>query len=187
MQHYKNVSAIRNPHDLLFQIGSKVAKAIQSRDQGIAVQNSWNGVGFSLCGQKMVAQLGEIVEILPVPAYTRIYGSDAWLMGVANVRGALITMIDLEKFCGSTLSGNKQNFRVLVVQDGFSKIGLVVKNIFGLKSFDVNKFERADVSADEVFAKYIDGQIHAQSASSNSEKWMRFSIEDFVGEEQIGS
>lgn len=187
MQYYKNVSAIKNPNDLLFQIGEKVSKSIRAREHGVAIQQTWGGIGFSLCGQKMVSQLGEIIEILPMPSYTKVHGAESWMMGVTNVRGALVTLIDLEKLCGSSLTSNRQKMRVLVVQDGYTRIGLVVKNVFGLQSFNVNDFTSHDDHSQELFSKYVDGEIMSTSASGHKkEKWYRFSMQKFLGAEYIG-
>lgn len=187
MQHYKNVSAIKNPHDLLFQIGTKVATAITSREQSVALDETWTGIGFSLCGQKMVAQLCDISEILPMPTYTRIYGADPWLLGVTNVRGALVTLVDMETLCGSSLASSRQNLRVLIVRDGYTRIGLVVKNVFGQKNFNMTKFKPHALSEQEAFARYLDAQISVHEKKSGKEElWYRFSLEKLLGSEQIG-
>ncbi len=181
MQVYKNVSAIKNPHDLLYQIGDKVAKAIDQREHGVAVQHSWNGIGFSLCGKKMVAQLSDVVEIIPLPQYTKIYGASDWMLGVANVRGALVTLVDLERFFGSSLSHSGQAPRVIVIQDGYNKTGLVVSKIFGLRNFNVNEFEKPTIDADEAYFTYIDGEIEsAESHGQSSERWLRFAVGAFT-------
>lgn len=181
MQNYKNVSALKNPHDMLFQIGAKVAKAIDHRERGVEIQHSWNGIGFSLCGQKMIAQLSDIVEIIPLPEYTKIYGASSWMMGVANVRGALITLVDLEKYCGSSLANTGHSPRVIVIQEGYTKIGLVVSKIFGLRNFNVNDFIEPEVDQDEAYFKYIDGEIEAADTNSKvSERWLRFSVRSFT-------
>ena len=188
MQSYKNVSAIKNPHDLLYQIGDKVAKAIEQRERGVEIQHSWNGIGFSLCGQKMVAQLSDVVEIIPLPEFTRIYGASDWMIGVANVRGALITLIDLEKYCGASLASSGQSNRVIVIHDGYTKIGLVVSKIFGLRNFNVNEFVDHEVESDEVYYPYIDGQIKVSQPNGGVEEgWLRFDVRSFADLDYIES
>lgn len=66
----------------------------------------WSGVGFVLDGKKYVAPLDEVSEILSVPAYTRIPGARSWMKGVANVRGRLMTVMDLSGFLEKKFSGS---------------------------------------------------------------------------------
>ena len=40
----------------------------------------------------------EVVEILPMPQVTPVPGAQPWLLGVANIRGNLLPIVDLKQF-----------------------------------------------------------------------------------------
>jgi twitching motility protein PilI len=42
--------------------------------------------------------IGEVNEILTLPVLTPVPGTRSWLLGVANVRGNLVPVIDLRDF-----------------------------------------------------------------------------------------
>lgn len=49
----------------------------------------------------MIAPLEEVKEILNYPdGVTRVPGTQAWLLGMANIRGNLLPLIDLQQFLG---------------------------------------------------------------------------------------
>lgn len=96
----------------------------------------WEGVIFSLNGQRLVAPLNEVAEILHYPAdITRVPGTHAWVKGVANVRGSLLPIIDLQLFLGGELVVIGRRCRVLVVKyQGFFS-GLLVNDVLGMRHF----------------------------------------------------
>ena len=61
----------------------------------------WRGVVFESSGQRLVAPLGEVAEIL-TPEYTSMPLVQPWLLGIANVRGRLLPLTDLAKFLQNT-------------------------------------------------------------------------------------
>lgn len=91
-------------------------------------------VAFEVCGRRFLALLGDLKEIIYVPGtITRIPRVQQWMLGLANVRGSLLPVVDLQRF----LCGNDQplmaDSRVLVVERGGLVTGLLVPAVYGLK------------------------------------------------------
>ncbi len=96
----------------------------------------WEGLIFSLGEKRLVAPLNEVAEILHFPTdITRVPGTHPWVKGVANVRGSLLPIIDLQLFLGGAAVTTDRRCRVLVIrhQDIFS--GLLVKEVMGMRHF----------------------------------------------------
>jgi twitching motility protein PilI len=67
---------------------------------------------------------------------------------VANVRGRLLPLIDLESFFGGSLGGKKGR-RVLALELGDLYSGLIVNEVFGMQHFPVDSFsDQVPVSLD---------------------------------------
>lgn len=123
------------PFEYLAQLADRVRElkpALPSREE---IKTSWSGIGFSLLQQRMIAPLGELAEMLPVPAATKLPGVQPWVVGLANFRGRLIPLFDLELFFGGRLSPNRSRHRVLVLEMGELYAGLVVSEVFGMQHF----------------------------------------------------
>lgn len=159
----------KQPLNLLGQIAQASIKAIANRPATNDLQNAWSGIGFSLCGQRMVAPMGEVVEIINVPNSTYVPRVKDWVLGLANVRGRLLPIYDLEKFFGSKLGGNRSRHRVLIIEVDNIYAGLVVSNVFGLKHFAAESFSQPYQGDGELFASCIDS-----SASDGQSDWLRF-------------
>ncbi len=106
----------------------------------VDIKPHWSGVGFMLAGQRMVAPMTEVAELLQLPASTRLPGVQGWVRGVSNVRGRLLPLIDLEAYFGGALAGARKRHRVLVMELGELYTGLVVSQVFGMQHFPVDSF-----------------------------------------------
>ena len=127
------------------------------------VQDSWGGIGFSLLGRRFIVPLGEIVEMLNVPETTRLPGTQSWVTGLANVRGRLLPIFDLEAFFGARLSSNRGQHRVLVIELGDLYAGLVVSQVFGMQSIAKNAQAMAIDEDLAIMAPYSDGAYEHES------------------------
>ena len=57
---------------LLRQLAEKSIEIAEQRAVKKDLSNAWSGIGFSLCGQTVVAPMGEVVEIITPPRYTLV-------------------------------------------------------------------------------------------------------------------
>jgi twitching motility protein PilI len=106
----------------------------------VDIKPHWTGVGFTLGGRRFAAPMSEVAEMLSVPNATRLPGVKPWVRGVANVRGRLLPLFDLEAFFGGQLAGNRKRHRVLVLELGDLYTGLIVSEVHGMQHFPVDSF-----------------------------------------------
>ena len=125
----------RTAFDLLLHIDQRcrlLAAELPSQESRL---QTWSGIGFRLAGQWYVAPMGEVAEVLPQPHTTRLPGVKPWVVGVANLRGRLLPVIDLCGFFGQALSTARKQRRVLVVDRADLFVGLLVDEVMGLQHF----------------------------------------------------
>lgn len=102
----------------------------------IQTQGLWEGMLFSIAGTEVVAPLDEIKEILTYPSVlTPVPGAKRWLLGVSNVRGNLLPVIDLQIFLGGSPIAPGKRSRVLVINFHGHPTGLLVGGVQGLRHF----------------------------------------------------
>ncbi len=114
------------------------------------VQPEWQGLGFQIGGVKAVAPMGEIAEILKVPKMATLPSVKSWVLGIANIRGRLIPIIDLHEFMHLQATLPKSEWRVLVVEDDDLVAGFLVEQSLGIQHFLEDSFE------DEIAAEGIE-------------------------------
>ncbi|UFH49681.1 chemotaxis protein CheW [Pseudomonas sp. KNUC1026] len=129
----------RTAFELLLEIDRRCrAQAAALPSQQARLQN-WSGIGFRLAGHWFVAPMAEVVEVLPEPRLTQVPGVRHWVMGMANLRGRLLPVMDLCGFFGQGLSPLKKQRRILVIDHEELFTGLMVDEVPGLQHFAMQR------------------------------------------------
>lgn len=106
-------------------------------------QEEWQGLGFQIGGVRLVSPLGEVSEIMQLPRYTTLPGVKPWLLGIANVRGRLIPIIDMHQYLDVQAAHPRKDWRVLVIEEGDLVAGLLIEQSLGMQHFLEEGFEEA--------------------------------------------
>src|SRR5437899_9179424 len=93
------------------------------RPEAVDTPGLWRGIGFRVGARHLASSLGEVNEILAFPPLAPVPGTRAWLLGVANVRGNLVPMVDLRQYLTSARSAVLETSRVLVVRQQGGSVG----------------------------------------------------------------
>lgn len=120
-------------------------------------RTEWQGLGFQVGGLRLVSPLGEVGEILQMPKLATLPGVKSWLMGIANVRGRLIPVIDLHDYLGMTATLPPVQWRVLVVEDEDLVVGFLVEQSLGIQHFLEESFEEGAVEGPDALRPYLRG------------------------------
>ncbi|MGP1571536.1 MAG: chemotaxis protein CheW [Moraxella sp.] len=119
--------------------------------------HQWTGIAFEVAGQKLVAPMGEISEILALPDVVPIPLTKPWLMGVANVRGRLLPLVDFAKFLGLQSHERLKNRKVLVIDEEGIFSGILVDQVLGILQFSESHYQARAINEDSPFAPYNHG------------------------------
>ncbi len=168
-----------------FAVLTDIAQRSRALAAGLPEQQEavelWNGIGFVLAGDRYVAPMGEVSEILHVPRFTHIPGVQPFLLGAANVRGRLLPLVDLANFFNIPRSSRSQRERrVLVVEQGDIFSGLVVDSVLGMQYFATDSFKDAPEGVPESVQPFVSGGYER-----NEEVWKVFSAIDLLDDERF--
>jgi len=151
---------------------SKNNAATLSLDEDI--KNMWSGIGFRLAGHNFVVSMKFVREIMKFPVVSQVPGSKEWVRGIANIRGNLLPIFDLQGFLDNLLTPIKQETRVLSIARDQLTAGLIVDEIYGMKYFDHTHFDPG-IGHDMKWQDYYSGGYH-----SEGKKWVIFNIQQLV-------
>ena len=119
-------------------------------------EEEWVGVGFRVGDSKLITSMSNVKEILDLPEITMVPGVKSWVVGVANVRGSLLPIMDMKGFLLGDDIKQRHKGRVIVIDYKGFNTGLVVEEIYGMRHFREidSSYDAADV--DENISPYID-------------------------------
>ncbi len=153
------------PFDALRGLADKCRESAAGLPQKIESVPRWRGLGFMALGERFVAPMGQIVEMMEVPAHTRLPGVQPWVTGLANVRGRLLPLFDLAMYLGGQLSQQKRYHRVLLLETDDIFSGLIVERALGMQHFELEQFkESSSNDVPKSLEPYISGSYVDESA-----------------------
>lgn len=146
-----------------------LARARKSGRRG-GQESDWQGVVFESGGQRLVAPMGEVSEILMMPEYTTMPMVKPWMLGIANIRGRLLPLTDLSKFLQlpSALSQIGQR-KVIVIDHNAMFSGLLVDRVLGIEQFSQDQYRAEAIDSQSPFAPYNHGKF-----SKDGQDWFVF-------------
>jgi purine-binding chemotaxis protein CheW len=97
-------------------------------------------VGFRVGRETFGVPIARVHEIVRVPEITAVPDTPELIEGVINLRGRIISIIDLRKFFGAKESTPNKKNRILVVELADKMVGLIVDS-----ASEVLKIPAADI------------------------------------------
>lgn len=151
----------QDPFTLLRRMAQESMSNAPGLPQETETRTLWSGVAFRLGEMRLVAPLDQVLEVLPCPSMTLVPNTKSWLKGVANVRGNLITIVDLPEYFGKSPVFVNDAARLMILNSPGLNTGVVVHEVLGLRHFDAD-LERQDLSGldDPVLAHLKGAFLH---------------------------
>jgi twitching motility protein PilI len=134
--------------------------------------HEWSGVTFRLGGAQLACNIDRIHEILPLHAPTPVPGAKPWILGLANVRGNLMTVVDLGWFLGGEPAEVTSRSRLLATGPHKSPVGLLIDEVFGQRHFLYSDAQEAELPEDSPLRDLVRNQHQL-----GSELWQELDID----------
>ena len=149
-------------------------KLKEAASQGDVASSS--RLGVTVGTNKLLVNLNEIREVLPVPSIQSVPLTQQWFLGVANIRGNLYNITDLAQFLGMAPTPKSASNRILLLNsETTTQAALLVGSLIGLRSIDLMQVKPFANDSDIFFSKQS-----YQDAEDN--EWLEVDIEMLVRE-----
>jgi len=166
---------ITRPFELLQELERRSRVALAGKGSG-ALPAEWVGIGFRIGQEQFVAIRDQIREVLMLPdSITRIPGAKRWILGVANLRGHLLPLIDLKMLLGSGRTTLSRNTRVISVNHREIPAGLVVDEVLGFRRFMDSEFKNKWPETIVRCDRFLTGAYHR-----GQDTWPIFELYDLI-------
>ena len=168
-------SLIEQPFALLQEMERRSRAAMAGQGSG-DIPAEWVGVGFRIGEENFVADRNQVREVLMLPTtMTRVPGAKRWVLGIANLRGHLLPLIDVKMLLGSGRTSLRRVTRVISVNHRDIPAGLVVDEVIGFRRF--NDREWVDQWPETVLRcdRFVNGAYQR-----GADTWPIFGLHDFI-------
>ena len=101
---------------------------------------STSRLGVIVGSKRVLINLHEVSEVLPLPPMQQVPLTLPWFLGVANVRGNLYNITDLAQFMGLPPTPKSINNRIVLINsDVTTQVAVVIDSLVGLRSVEAMK------------------------------------------------
>ena len=130
--------------DTLLDFESRSMAHAPGRPELIEAAGHWRGVGYRIGKRRLVSSFDEVMEILSLPPVTPVPGAEPWMLGIANIRGSLLPVVDLKQFLEGERTVVHEGQRMLVVRQSGGNVAVLIDELYGQRVFnDMHKAEGA--------------------------------------------
>jgi len=139
---------------------SETAKATSGGMEEAYIGPSARCVLFTLDNETYGIQVKKIREVLRVGNIRKVEGSNYNILGVINVRGVIVTVIDTRVMFSLPAKEHDDLSRIIIVElDDERTVGMLVDFVMEVKDIPENRFEALS-SAKENASRYIKSIAH---------------------------
>jgi twitching motility protein PilI len=171
------VDATMAPFDILVDYEQRSLAHVVGLPEQLDAPGLWRGVGFRIGHKRLASGFDEVVEIMPMPQVTPVPGAQPWMLGVANIRGNLLPIVDLKQFLEGERTVLHEGQRVLIVRQPGGDVAVTIDELYGQRSFNDEQQVPADVLGESLlaegrYAHFVDRAYHLAD-----DAWGIFSLE----------
>lgn len=113
---------------------------------------STSRLGLQSGSRNWMLKLEDAGEIVPVPDLTPVPLTKPWFLGLANVRGVLVSVVDLSRFVGGPATPRTPEARIVLAADRYqARAGILVDRMLGLRV--IEHMKPAAAGADDAGAR----------------------------------
>ncbi len=172
--------AITSPFELLSTLDARWRRNSTGLPVAKAVVDDWIGIGFSINQIALLAKMDDVTEILPPPATIRVPGVTHWVKGLANIRGNLMPVLDMNGFLYGKPTEIRKESRILIINKLGVVAALLVDEVYGLRRFKPEEHEKKNQPDTGSMADYLTGTFADQVR-----RWNVFSVEKLARADQF--
>lgn len=112
---------------------------------------------FRLASERYALESRYVAEVHPLRDLTPLPCTPAFLLGVVNVRGRIVPVLDLKKFFELPERGLTDLHRIILVQGDGLELGLLADVIVGVRSVPVDSLQHSLPTLTGIRADYLKG------------------------------
>jgi purine-binding chemotaxis protein CheW len=127
----------------------------EEETEGIRRFNLRRIVAFEMDDELYGADIGEVAEILEMVPIMPLPNVPAYILGLVNLRGSIVPVIDLRIRFGLAHKGFDQDSRIIILNAGNLTVGIVVDRLWELLRLDPGAFQPPPVTAAKIDHEYF--------------------------------
>ena len=146
--------ALEKKKTILRSRAKKLSQEIESKGTD---EEYFEVLEFLLAQETYAIETMFVREVYPMTELTPLPCTPAFVFGLINVRGQILTVIDMKKFFDLPEKGITNLNKVIVVRKDAMELGILADEIIGIRNISVNELQPPLSTMTGIHAEYLKG------------------------------
>jgi purine-binding chemotaxis protein CheW len=146
IDHEKNIRILKNRMQHLAK-----PRNVKVEEEEITI------IEFSMSFETYGIEYSAIREIFPLKEIVPIPCTPTFILGITNIRGQILSVIDLKKLFELPERGISDMNKIIIIKNNEMEFGLLADSIIGVKTISVNRLQRSLPTLNGIREKYLMG------------------------------
>jgi purine-binding chemotaxis protein CheW len=149
---------------------SRLAQVIEDGEIGEQIQVAVIRLGREIYG----LEVDYVVDIRPLESITRVPRVPDWMVGVVNLRGRIISVLDLQRFLGLPPTekegpAESTTHHLVVVATPVIELAMLVDEVLAIEALPVSQIQEAASAVRGIQTEYMRGIVSRTQAGGHQE------------------
>lgn len=118
---------------------------------------------FGISGELYAIASEHVAQVLPLSQYTPLPNTPAYVLGIVNVRGRIVSVLDLRVLFELPIDSLSERNFLLILQSPQMEFGLLIDQVLGIAQIRREALQKAPVNLTGVRANYLLGVTDEQA------------------------
>ena len=146
--------ALEKKRTVLRSRAKKLSQEIESKETG---EEYFEVLEFLLAQETYAIETPFVREVYPMIELTPLPCTPDFVLGLINVRGQILTVMDMKKFFDLPERGITNLNKVIVVRKDAMELGILADEIIGIRNLPVNELQPPLSTMTGIHAEYLKG------------------------------
>ena len=153
--------------DILKRRAAEIAKEpLQKKEASVLLEL----VSFVLGPETYGIESSFIREVYPLKDFTSLPGVPPYILGIINVRGQILAVVNLKKFFNLPEKGIGELNKVIILHDEQIEFGVLADVVQGKQTIQIDEIKAVPESVSGIGSEYVKGVTNNNIIILNTEK-----------------
>ena len=121
------------------------------------LESSFEVIEFGLAHERYAIESAHVREVVPLENLTALPCTPAFVLGIVNLRGEIVSVIDLRRFFDLALTGLPDLNKVIVLESASMVFGILADVVHGVRRMALDDIQPSLPTLTGIREKYLKG------------------------------
>ncbi len=157
----------------------------RQKNQTLEEEQAAGWLGLKLGAFHLLVNLADVIEVLPVPSVQPVPLTKHWFLGMANVRGNLVSITNVAQLIGIEAQPVKPASRVVLFNSvRTTQAAILVDGVLGLQHLDTMQANTLDFDLEHVALREYRHWFEAEGLiDKHGKQWLRLNVDHLLSDQ----